>query len=396
MRRPIPRRPWIAASANDEEGGIDGNGDVGDDARRDADVGGGGRARLARAKASLISSRRKEGTGGAVASSDNNASSLPSSSSSSVATARGDVGGRRRRRHDDDDHRDGTTPPPTSVSSSSRDLIDLTRKIDMKILSNNWDRSGMRQRRRGGGRGAGSADIANEPPPVRHDDSMQSLLGYNEVGGEWSDRNSTTYHVAVVLGKSLIRDQVTIEYASRIRTLVRMMGEDDVPPYYVPRLICFTNGCRGGTGDGGGDGIVTTVGGAGGRTSSAVVSDASAGYVYFRHLCASRNVTIDESRTEFWVDDTSPSGEGGGGGDDERSAMERVAFELWRRHIKTWLKDRPLTQRLNQHYGVGWTVLERKVGIHFTLISTDYHLCNLNDVHQRSPRKSLLQPLVAL
>jgi hypothetical protein len=217
-------------------------------------------------------------------------------------------------------------------------------------------------------------------------------LGYNEVGGEWSDRNSTTYHVAVVLGKSLIRDQVTIEYASRIRTLVKMMGEDDVPPYYVPRLICFTNGCRGGRGGGGGTSTVAT----GGGMSSAAVSDASAGYVYFRHLCASRNVTIDESRTEFWVDDTSPSGEGGGGGDDERSAMERVASELWRRHIKTWLKDRPLTQRLNQHYGVGWTVLERKVDIHFTLISTDYHLCNLNDVHHRSPRKSLLQPLVAL
>jgi hypothetical protein len=132
-------------------------------------------------------------------------------------------------------------------------------------------------------------------------------------------------------------------------------------------------------------------------TSSAAVSDASAGYAYFRHLCASQNVTIDESRTEFWVDDTSPSGEGGGGGgDDELSAMERVASELWRRHIKTWLKDRPLTQRLNQHYGVGWTVLKRKVDIHFTLISTDYHLCNLNDIHHRSPRKSLLQPLVAL
>ncbi|KAL3816848.1 hypothetical protein ACHAXA_005126 [Cyclostephanos tholiformis] len=240
----------------------------------------------------------------------------------------------------------------------------------------------------------------DRPPPVRHDDSMQSLLGYNEDGGEWSDRNTTTYHVAVVLGKPLIRDQITIEYASRIRALVRMMEGGDGPPYYVPRLVCFTNGCVVG-------GLTTDAGGGGGVGESTsyhrgmnnkdptAVSDASAGYVYFRHLCASRNITIDETRTEFWVDGSSSSGEGGRG-DDERSAMERVASELWRRHIKIWLKDRPLTKRLNQHYGVGWTVLERKVDIHFTLISTDYHLCNLNDVHHRSPRKSLLQPLVAL
>jgi hypothetical protein len=361
-RGSMAHRPRIAARADGGEG--DGDVDVNDErARRDADGGGGGRARLARARASLISKRREDRTTGGGTSSSSADSKKASSSSSS-----------------------------SSTSSSSRDLIDLTRKIDMKILSNDWDRSGMRQRRRGGGRG-GYADVSNEPPPVRHDDSMQSLLGYNEVGGEWSDRNSTTYHVAVVLGKALIRDQVTIEYASRMRTLVRMMEEDDAPlPRYVPRLICFTNGCGTGTGTG-------TVA-AGGGTSSAAVSDATAGYVYFRHLCASRNVTIDESRTQFWVDDDPSRGNGGGGGggggDDERSAMERVASELWRRHIKTWLKDRPLTQRLNQHYGVGWTVLERKVDIHFTLISTDYHLCNLNDVHHRSPRKSLLQPLVAL
>jgi hypothetical protein len=28
---------------------------------------------------------------------------------------------------------------------------------------------------------------SGKDPPIRHDDSMQSLLGYNEVPGEWSD-----------------------------------------------------------------------------------------------------------------------------------------------------------------------------------------------------------------
>ena len=46
--------------------------------------------------------------------------------------------------------------------------------------------------------------------------------------------------------------------------------------------------------------------------------------------------------------------------------------------------------------GIGWTILERKVDVHFTLVSTEYHLCNLNDVHHRSPGKSFLQPLVSL
>ena len=76
--------------------------------------------------------------------------------------------------------------------------------------------------------------------------------------------------------------------------------------------------------------------------------------------------------------------------------MERISSYLWRNHIKQWLNERPLVERMNQHYGVGWKILERKVDIHFTLISTEYHLCNLNDVHHRSPLKSFLQPLVSL
>ncbi|KAL7536554.1 hypothetical protein ACHAWF_005494 [Thalassiosira exigua] len=110
--------------------------------------------------------------------------------------------------------------------------------------------------------------------------------------------------------------------------------------------------------------------------------------MYFRHLCACQSIPINDERTKFWVDD----GRGGG----EREAMERIASELYRNYIRGWLQERPLIERLNQHYGVGWTILERRADIHFTLVSTEYHLCNLNDVHHRSPGKSFLQPLVAL
>lgn len=307
-----------------------------------------GKVRLARATAALIAKRKQEING-------DNPEAVRNSVNAVVKRAR-----QMKRRS------------PSLSGENESDLIDLTKKIDQKILSNNVNKSRMRM----DSNSKQHRSIDNLP--IRHDNSMQSLLGYNEIQGEWSDRNSTTYHVAVIFAKPLIRDHVTIEYSSRLRTLVKMLRDEDTENYR-PRLICFVNGCSG------------VEGGENHRGKNAV-SDACAGYIYFRHLCASQNVTIDDSRTEFWVD-SSDNIEGG----DERSAMERVASELWRRHIKSWLKDRPLTQRLNQHYGPsGWTVLERRVDIHFTLVSTDYHLCNLNDVHNRSPRKSFLQPLVTL
>ena len=235
-------------------------------------------------------------------------------------------------------------------------IIDLTKKIDQKILANNWRTTG--QRRRLNDPSTGTVDAT---------DSMQSLLGYNHFEGEWSDRNSTTYHVAIVFGKPLIKDQVTIEYATRLRTLAKMLKDE---PTFKPSLICFTGGRS---------------------TDTSAISDASAGYVYFRHLCSVQNITIDDTHTKIWVDDNKSDR-----GEDERGALGRISSELWKSYIKQWLKDRPLTERLNQHYGVGWTILERKADIHFTLFSTEYHLCNLNDVHHRSPGKSFLQPLVSL
>jgi hypothetical protein len=79
-------------------------------------------------------------------------------------------------------------------------------------------------------------------PPVRHDNCMQSLLGYHKVqgGGVTGTQPSTTYHVAMVFGKPLKHDQVLIEYAARLKMLARMLGVDLLP--YRPSLVCFTNG----------------------------------------------------------------------------------------------------------------------------------------------------------
>eukprot|EP00985_Skeletonema_marinoi_P011477 scaffold5463_cov155-Skeletonema_marinoi.AAC.18 len=264
-------------------------------------------------------------------------------------------------------------------------LIDLKKKIDQKIMRNNWNRTGQRRPRVNGNtllqqqqssQQSSSIITPGQLLPevhVQHEtDSMQSLLGYNHFEGEWSDRNSTTYHVAIVFGKGLIHDQISIEYATRIRTLVKMLKEEEG---FRPKLICFTGGNKN-----------TEESGSNSNEKNSV-SDASAGYVYFRHLCASQDIHLDHSQTNVWVDKQNGN---------ERETMERVASELWRKYIKTWLQERPLTERLNQNYGVGWHILERRVDIHFTLVSTEYHLCNLNDVHHRSPGKSFLQPLVSL
>ncbi len=420
-----------------------------------------GKARLAKAAASLIAKRKK------LKEQQDSTSSLssPTISSSPSLTSRNGRNSKYRPSNSNTRNNDKKTGNNDDTDDDSvidddadddhdeeefnclhSDLIDLTKKIDKKISTNEWNRSS------GGGStstttttttstkdnniASSTAKMTEIRAMARHDaNSMSSLLGHNYNLGEWDDHqlNSTsTFHVAIVFGKPLIQDQVSVEYATRIRALVKMMevendeeeeeevvggvvdDEDErmVAMPYRPRLICFTNG-DGSFGEGGGRG-----GGGGGvgqqhqqqqqqragSTSSrmnSILSVASAGYVYFRHLCAYRNIAIDESYTKFWIENNSdilvvdPKGKENHN-KDEHTSMERIASVLRRHHVIPWLSGMPFVERLCQHYGVKRTILERSVNVHFTLVSTEYHLCNLNDVHARSPRKSFLQPLVSM
>ena len=276
----------------------------------------GGKARLARATASLIAKRKEEEESSkqqqlsfSSAAYKNKKRRMPYSYAENVVDrGRGEVGDNSNQDDDND--------------KSSFQLMDLTKKIDQKISRNNWARSS----RRSSTMVKNNNDKTQSSPGaefhVQHEtDSMQSLLGYNQHEGDWSDKNSTTYHVAVVFGKPLIRDQVTIEYATRLRTMVKMLKDE---PSFQPSLICFTGGISG----------------------ENTISDAAAGYVYFRHLCAMQGISIDDSQTKFWVDDNNAKDDGSS---NERDAVERIAQELWRNNIKQWLKESPLTERLNQH-----------------------------------------------
>ncbi len=406
-----------------------------------------GKARLAKAAASLIAKRKKTKEqhdsisnllSPAVSTSTSSSSSLttrnvrnnkyrPSNSEyyAESRTIKEDIDGDDDNDSANDNDDDGDAGEDSGDNMFHNyphsDLINLTKKIDKKISTNEWNRSS------GGGYTSATASTKDSLSSsssttkmieiramARHDaNSMSSLLGHNYNMGEWDDHyNSTTFHVAIIFGKPLIQDQVSVEYSTRIRALVKMMEldsehDEEVAPYR-PRLICFTNG-DGGDGGGGGVGRQQqqqqlqrgggTTGATGSRSNSRVTV-ASAGYIYFRHLCAYRHIAIDESYTKFWIESDNDIIVDQNGKEnyikDERTSMERIVSVLRRHYIIPWLSGRPFVERLCQHYGVRRTILERSVNVHFTLVSTEYHLCNLNDVHARSPRKSFLQPLVSM
>jgi len=188
---------------------------------------------------------------------------------------------------------------------------------------------------------------------------MSSLLGYNYLGGDWRYHESlSTRNVVIVFGKNLVRDQVTVEYASRIRTLVKLLKND--AESFAPSIICFC----------------------GGISSGNYVSDADAGYVFFRHMCESQDVNLDG--INIFVDRYSQS---------EDQALHYCTKEL-RKYLPQWLKASPAFVDTDTHDAYGMKAPKRKkIQVHFSLISTEYHLCNLNDVHHRSPQQSLLKEL---
>ena len=76
---------------------------------------------------------------------------------------------------------------------------------------------------------------------------------------------------------------------------------------------------------------------------------------------------------------------------DEAEAVYRVTEGVKNKYIPTWLEDVPANEKSSFSDDDA-----KKIAVHFSLVSTEYHLCNLNDVHHRSPRQSLLKPIEAM
>ncbi len=225
---------------------------------------------------------------------------------------------------------------PSHPKPSQASLTQLTRVIDSQLYAN-------------GPRGTTRGDYPEIDGVVQNArDNMISLLGFNQKKGDWKIHSSTsTFNVAIVFGKKLVRDQVTVEYASRIRTLARMFKNE---PEFRPSLVCFC----------------------GGVAEGSHVANSDAGYIFFRHMCEAQG--IDLGGVAVFIDNKSQN---------DAEAVKYVTDAVKEQYVPRWLDFSPTITELNQ----------KSIDVHFTLVSTEYHLCNINDVHHRSPEQSLMQSM---
>lgn len=147
------------------------------------------------------------------------------------------------------------------------------------------------------------------------------------------------FRVMVVIGRRLVRDQVSLEYASRLRTMVKTLrrmkrkGE-------APQLLCFTGGFMG----------------------ESAISCASAGYGFFRMMCEQGNVDLDG--VEILLEEESHT---------TKEAVSALFPELQAAMLR----------------GGGLPGDEISVSI----VSSSQHVSRLEQVHDGSPHSSLLGPL---
>jgi hypothetical protein len=201
--------------------------------------------------------------------------------------------------------------------------------------------------------------------PSRETSSMRVLLEHNDRTevSKIPQQASGCGHVAVVFSKPLWEDQITTEYASRLVSLARAMKFDD----YRPVLICFSGTVE--------------------PPKNGLVSEASAGVVYFRHLCAANDISLEDTNLCIITQDENDQSW------SSSSLHPLVEEVIGRRYLKNWLKQSDVYERPTDEYGLLRQKQRKNIHIHLTLISTDYHLCSLNDMHVRSSRQS---PLIAL
>jgi hypothetical protein len=197
-------------------------------------------------------------------------------------------------------------------------------------------------------------------------DSLRTLLEHNEDIKEFKNpkKIEELYHVAIVFSKPLMKDQITVEYSSRLISLARAIQDEN----YRPALICFCGSKK--------------------IKDDSLVSATSAGIIFFRHFCAANQISLEG--TDFCVAQHE--------GSDlswSSSTLRTVVDEFkQRRYLDNWLETSNTYESATDEYGMTRQEPRKKVHIHWTMISTEYHLCNLNDIHLRSPRQSPLNTLL--
>jgi hypothetical protein len=143
----------------------------------------------------------------------------------------------------------------------------------------------------------------------------------------------STLHIAVVFTKHLIQNQISVEFARRISTILTHIKHGKLKP----DAIAFI----------------------GGNKKKNLMSGATSGYIYFRNL--SSELKIDLSGLEFIIEDSGFNG--------HENILNLLAT-------------------IKKKYGE-----EATSKCHFTFISSDYHLIRISEIYKLSRRQSILTPL---
>ena len=228
-------------------------------------------------------------------------------------------------------------------------------------------------------------------------DAMAEVLRHNDDCQPHPNATAVK-HVAIVLTKPLQNDRVTLEHAQRVRRLVRAMQHES----YRPHVICFV----------------------GGQGPGNLVADADASYLFFLELCAAQHVPVHGIDIHLVK------------GSVQEGALEQISYflketcsPLWNLELQKQLGKSQQQQQQQQNIskksippppssastkqpksgllgqpgeGNGDKDAQpedplqspsRKLHVHFSLVSSEYELCQLNDMHDRSPGRSPLRAL---
>lgn len=264
---------------------------------------------------------------------------------------------------------------------------------------------------------------------VQTQDSMTMLLGYHHHHHHYN--NSNIQQVIVVFGKTLggtIEGLVSVEYASRIQQLVQLLNEQQL--YYDSALICF---CAPDEGEGiigvpfrgitnnvpslvriqklsSSSPTTTTKSSTSSPTAATTRNRGStmvdSGFTYFQQLMKSQGLETvlsnNSIRREYFLDndgnDNSDIDDDTGIDGHQNHALSNIVTLIKKEFLTKWLASSAVVTASSdaQQQQQSVNKPQKRLHIHFTLISTDYHLCNLNDIHRRSPNQSLLRPLEQL
>lgn len=234
--------------------------------------------------------------------------------------------------------------------------------------------------------------------------SSSSELLKNKKNGKNNDNNMTHKDVAIVFARPLSEDQLTIEYAVRLVSLAKAMKFEG----YKPNLICFMGPASSST--------FTTVD----TTTAKQGSVTSIGVDFFRQLCLANEMSLEETdlcripdlsstttmRTKSQQhDEGSHDGSYHGAFPNQHASSFASSWSpsslnpvvkkmLNKKYLEKWLEESKAYESDMDEYGMTRQEPRKKIHIHWKLFSTEYHLCNLNDIHIRSPRQSPLARLM--